>query len=211
MHSELPASVSDRPHVFASEEALKDPRTVLHWSDLLCPFCYVAQSRNEILRRRGFLVIELPFEVHPDIPPTGLAVGPRHGPMYAGLEREAAEAGLTLHWPARLPNTRVALAATEWVRREYPDAFPQVHRQLFEAHFVRGEDLGDVTLIRRYMSQLGIDLDRLQRAMEDGSAMQAVQESEALAWRVGARSTPAWFVNGRLISGLLPRADFEKC
>lgn len=26
-----------------------DPRTVLHWFDLLCPFCYAGQQRNQIL------------------------------------------------------------------------------------------------------------------------------------------------------------------
>src|SRR4051794_5771773 len=93
----------------AAEERLDDPRIVLHWYDLLCPFCYVAQGRNEILRRRGFVVTELPFEAHPEIPATGTEAGPRQGAMYAKLEREARDDGLILHWPARLPNTRRAL------------------------------------------------------------------------------------------------------
>src|SRR4051812_47712636 len=88
------------------EEWLNDPGTVLHWYDFLCPFCYVAQSRNEMLRHRGFLVVELPFEVHPEIPRGGAEAGPRNGLVYKNLEREARQAGLVLHWPARLPNTR---------------------------------------------------------------------------------------------------------
>ena len=79
------------------EGRLNDPRAVLHWYDFLCPFCYVAQSRNEILHGRGYVVVELPFEAHPNIPPSGANAGPRHGPMYANLEREARDAGLTLH------------------------------------------------------------------------------------------------------------------
>ena len=90
-----------------------DPRMVLHWYDFLCPFCYVGQHRTAILVRHGLKVIELPFQIHPDIPPEGMPVGPRNGPMYADLEREAKEAGLSLKWAPRLPNTRRALGAAE--------------------------------------------------------------------------------------------------
>jgi predicted DsbA family dithiol-disulfide isomerase len=58
-----------------------DPRTVLHWYDFLCPFCYVGQPRTAILIRHRLDVIELPFQAHPDIPPGGIAAGPRNGPM----------------------------------------------------------------------------------------------------------------------------------
>src|SRR3954468_4775293 len=101
---------------------------VLHWYDFICPFCYVAQQRNAILVRRGLDVVELPFQAHPDIPAEGIAAGPRDGPMYAMLAREAAEAGLPLNWPPRLPDTRRALAVAEWARRFQPGAFPQLHR-----------------------------------------------------------------------------------
>ena len=97
-------------------------RTVLHWYDFICPFCYVDQQRNTILLRRGLDVVELPFQAHPEIPAGGIAVGPRDGPMYAMLEREAKAAGLPLRWPRRLPNTRSALAAAEWTRRFQPRA-----------------------------------------------------------------------------------------
>src|SRR6516225_853607 len=93
------------------------PGAVLHWYDFLCPFCYVGQHRNAILVLHGLEVLAMAFQAHPDIPSGGIPAGPRNGPMYAMLEREAREAGLPLHWPRHLPNTRQALAAAEWVRR----------------------------------------------------------------------------------------------
>src|SRR4051794_8196317 len=54
-----------------------DTRTVLHWYDFICPFCYVSQNRNSILARHGFDVVELPFQSHPEIPPGGILAGPR--------------------------------------------------------------------------------------------------------------------------------------
>jgi hypothetical protein len=81
-------------------------RQVMHWYDFLCPFCYVGQQRNTIFEGRGFDVIDLPFQAHPDIPPGGRAVGPRSGPMVARIEDEAWLAGLPINAtaPAQHPH-----------------------------------------------------------------------------------------------------------
>jgi predicted DsbA family dithiol-disulfide isomerase len=184
--------------------------TVLHWYDFLCPFCYVGQHRTAILVRHGLEVIELPFQAHPDIPPTGVSVGPRNGPVYTNLQREAKEAGLSLNWPPRLPDTRWSLAAAEWVRRYQPSAFPQFHKDLFAAHFVLGEDLGNPAVIDRHATDLGIDLEAMDPALADGSAFAAVNAAEAIGRGYGVQGTPAWLISQRLISGLLPAAEFER-
>lgn len=192
-----------RPHV-------DDSRTVLNWYDFVCPFCYVGQHRNALLVRHGLHVIELPFQIHPDIPPGGISAGPRSGPMYAMLEHEAREAGLPLHWPPRLPNTRRALAAAEWVRRHQPLVFPQLHAHLFEAHFALGEDLEDPAVLDRHARESDVDLAALHAGLAGGSAEAAVAEAERLGRTWGVRGTPAWLVAQRLIVGLQPASDFER-
>jgi predicted DsbA family dithiol-disulfide isomerase len=187
-----------------------DIGTVLHWYDFLCPFCYVGQHRTTILVRHGLRVVELPFQAHPDIPSGGIAEGSRNGPMYVALEREAREAGLSLNWPPRLPNTRRALAAAEWVRRHQPHAFPQLYKDLFAAHFVLGEDLGDPDVIDRHARKLGVDLAAFHAALADGSAVGAVTKAEKIGRRFGVQGTPAWLLGQQLITGLRPAAKFER-
>jgi predicted DsbA family dithiol-disulfide isomerase len=187
-----------------------DPRTVLHWYDFLCPFCYVGQHRTAILVRHGLDVVELPFQAHPDIPSGGIPAGPRNGPMYAMLEREAAQAGLPLRWPPRLPDTRRALAAAEWARRHQPVAFARFHKDLFAAHFVLGEDLEDPAVIDRHASESGLDLAALHAALAYGSAAAAVTEAEMIGRKHGVQGTPAWLVARRLLTGLRPAAEFER-
>jgi predicted DsbA family dithiol-disulfide isomerase len=184
--------------------------TVLHWYDFLCPFCYVGQHRNAILARHGIDSVELPFQAHPDIPLGGIAVGPRNGPVYEMLEREAQEVGLPLHWPRHLPNTRRALAAAEWVRRHQPSVFPKFQKGLFEAHFVLGEDLEDPAVIDRHARGLGIDLAALHAALADGSAARSVTEAEINGRKRGIQGTPAWLLGQQLIIGLRSAAEFER-
>jgi predicted DsbA family dithiol-disulfide isomerase len=183
---------------------------VLHWYDLLCPFCYVGEQRDAIFERQGLQVVSLPFEAHPDIPQGGRAAGPRGGPMYARIEQEARAAGLPLAWPARLPNTRMALAAAEWARRHAVHVFPAFRKALFAAHFAHGQDLGDLGVIDRHAAEAGVDTAAMHAALDSGAAYGYVDQSEALARRLGVRGTPAWYAGDRLIPGLQPREQFEK-
>jgi predicted DsbA family dithiol-disulfide isomerase len=187
----------------------QDARRVLHWYDFLCPFCYVGQQRNAIFEDHGFDVVDIPFEAHPDIPLGGRRAGERSGPMYAYIEQEAREAGLPLVWPDRLPNTRMALAAAEWVRRHAPLSFPAFEKALFAAHFARRENLGDTDTVAAYAAEAGADVAAMRSALDDGSAYALVDRSEQLGESLGVRGTPAWFVSGRLIPGLYPREHFE--
>ena len=184
--------------------------TVLHWYDFICPFCYVAQHRNTILIEHGFQVAELAFQAHPQIPLGGIPAGSREGPMYTTLELEAKEAGLPLHWPPRLPNSRKALAAAEWVRRNRPHAFSELYKELFEAHFVLGEDLEDIAVIDRHASRSGVDIAALHLVLNDGSAQRLVRETEIIGRKYGVQGTPAWFLDQQVITGLRPAVDFER-
>jgi predicted DsbA family dithiol-disulfide isomerase len=185
------------------------PCTVLHWFDFICPFCYVGQQRNQILSRHGLEIVHLPFQIHPDIPPEGIEAGPRNGPMYRALEREAARAGLPLNWPPRLPNTRTALSAAEWVRRQRPDASEEFNRALFAARFELNEDLGDTEVVMRHAGAAGIDTEVLRAALADGGARAVLTEAESVGARFGVRATPTWLIAGEMVSGLQTESEFE--
>jgi predicted DsbA family dithiol-disulfide isomerase len=185
-------------------------QAVLVWYDFICPFCYVGQQRTRILEDSGLEAAELPFQAHADVPIEGVAMGPRSGPMYDLLEREAAAAGLPLNWPSRLPNSRIALAAAEWVRRNDPAKFAALQQDLFRAHFVNGEDLGDPAVIDQHLIARRLDPGAFWTAVDEGSAEQAVVQAEELGRSLGVRGTPAWLIGGRLVSGLRPQAEFEE-
>jgi len=95
-------------------------------------------------------------------------------------------------------------------RRHQPVAVPQLHRELFRAHFVPGEDLGDSGVIDRFASAAGIDLAALRTALDDGSTEEVASETETQGRSHGLAGAPAWLLDGRLIAGLRPAADIER-
>lgn len=180
-----------------------------HWYDLTCPFCYVSNSRNKILKENGFNIIALPFQAHPEVPAEGMHMGKRTGSMYELLEKEAKEANLPLNWPARLPNSRYALALAEQVRRNKPHLFSDVKDRLYAAHFALNEDLGSKEVVHNILISFGITESEINQWLGDDTAFDNLRNAEYSAQLVGLQGTPAWVLNSKIIPGLQPRAFFE--
>jgi protein-disulfide isomerase len=62
--------------------------------------------------------------------------------------------------------------------------------------------------LRRYAQELGMDLARFDREREDPDLKTKVLEDMAQATQLGVRSTPTFFINGRLVSGAMPVETF---
>lgn len=182
---------------------------VLHWFDFVCPFCYIAQDRNRILREAGLCVIDLPMQIHPEIGPGGAPAPPREGPMYDDLVDEARAAGLELNWSPRIPYSRFALAAAEAVRINEPEYHPAFTAAIFDAYFARGQDIEDWTVITTCAEAVGVEPYTFKYSMTSGIADNELRFAELQAREHHVLATPSWVVpDGQLIAGLRPRAFF---
>jgi predicted DsbA family dithiol-disulfide isomerase len=184
------------------------PGVVLHWFDFICPFCYVAQDRNRILRDAGVAVIDLPMQIHPEIGPGGVPAPPRTGPVYEQLAEAAREAGLDLDWPARIPCSRPALAAAETVRTHQPESHQAFSAAVFRSHFALGRDIADPVVITACADDAGVDPVEFAHETTSGMAEVELRDAERQARAHRVTGTPSWLVADRLIVGLRSRAFF---
>jgi 2-hydroxychromene-2-carboxylate isomerase len=68
------------------------------------------------------------------------------------------------------------------VRDRFPDAFPAVHLGLFAARHDHGLQLNDREVVRRVLTDHGVDADEVFAAVDDGTALKTVQtEHEEVA------------------------------
>jgi predicted DsbA family dithiol-disulfide isomerase len=173
---------------------------IVHWFDFICPFCYIAQDRNRILREAGHELVELPLQIHPEIGPGGAPAPVRVGPTYAHLATEAKAAGLELNWSPRIPYSRDALALAEAVRLTHSPAEHEAFlAAVFTAYFARGENIEDPDVLAGCGRSAGLSL-----LPPPADLTYAVSEAR----RNHVTSTPSWLVAGHLISGLHPPAYF---
>jgi protein-disulfide isomerase len=99
--------------------------------------------------------------------------------------------------PRARPAALAALAAGEQGK------FWQYHDVLF----ANARALEDADL-ERYARELGLDVERWKKDQAEPRLTERVRQDEALAMKVGATGTPAFFINGRFINGAQPLEVF---
>ena len=64
--------------------------------------------------------------------------------------------------------------------------------------------------LKQYAQELGLDMKRFEDALTTSKFRTLVEADTAEAMALGATGTPAFFVNGRFLSGARPFTDFAK-
>jgi predicted DsbA family dithiol-disulfide isomerase len=183
------------------------------WSDYICPWCYLGRDRTALLRALDVEVTQLPYELHPELPPEGRAVKPqgRLAAVYAAISRECNEIGMPFRPPSHVPNSRRALEAAEVVRTGWPGSFPALDDALFSAHFVAGLDIGDPDVLLKLIDQSGAPSAQVNATLDAGDGRAAVTASIDSARELGIAATPAWlFGDSFVVPGVQPRELFER-
>ncbi|MBS0386558.1 MAG: DsbA family protein [Proteobacteria bacterium] len=100
------------------------------------------------------------------------------------------EMPLSIHGEPALESARASIAAMPQGR------YWQFHQAMMSFR-------GELTSARidQLARQSGIDVARMRRAMSDPAIMQLINENEGLATDLGATGTPAFLINGQLVSG----------
>ncbi len=183
------------------------------WSDYICPWCYLGRDRTDLLVSLGAEVTPLPFELHPELPPEGRRVRSdgRLASVHELIGRECDAAGMPFRPPTHVPNSRRALETAEVVRRDWPANFAALDAALFDAHFVTGDDIGDVDMLDVLVERAGAPAAEVSSAVTRGDGRGAVTASIQEAREHGIAATPAWlFGDSFVVPGVQPREFFER-
>lgn len=82
--------------------------------------------------------------------------------------------------------------------------FWEMHAKLFEAKDLSISNLKDIA------KELGFDTGKFNYCLESGQFKDAVDRDMADGAAVGVEGTPAFFINGRMLSGAQPFSEFKK-
>ena len=97
-----------------------------------------------------------------------------------------------------------AAVAMEAYEQGGNDKFWEIHDVLF----ANQKALGRAEL-EGYAQQVGLDVEKVKKALDEGTHKDAVSADQTLAGQVGARGTPYFFINGRQLRGAQPFAAFK--
>lgn len=104
-----------------------------------------------------------------------------------------------------------ALEAATWARQRYPTRFSAFDLALFEAFFVRTEDISNPEVLARIAASVGLDPAALRAALESGTCRQTVLREHLEAADQGIHGIPTILIpRQRPIVGAVPYADLKQ-
>ena len=189
------------------------------FSDTICPWCFIGKRRLERAlaeRPQADLTVRWrAFQLNPDMPEAGmerqryleLKFGGAAGAetVYARVRAAGDSEGIAFAFDriARTPNT---VASHRLIRfaagREREDAVVQA---LFDAYFLRGEDIGDAEVLSAAAAAGGLDPDEARAFLEGDAEAEAVRSEDATARQAGINGVPCFIFNGKYaLSGAQP-------
>jgi predicted DsbA family dithiol-disulfide isomerase len=142
----------------------------------------------------------LPFDLHPEYPPTGQPRDPRYDRIKPRFEEE----GLVFNpHPGVVPRTLDALRLAELAREL--GRHQEIHDRLMDAYWEEGANLTDHAELRRLAADL--PAEEVERVLTTDAYRDRVHASTAEAQSIGINGIPAWVIDGKL---LVPGAQPEE-
>ena len=103
------------------------------------------------------------------------------------------------------PEAQKAAESAHCARDQGGDAkYYEMHDLLFSEGVV-----GGVTTFKGYASQIGLDVNKFSTCLSSDKFADEVQADLEYGAQIGVQGTPAFFMNGRMISGACPAKTFE--
>jgi len=102
------------------------------------------------------------------------------------------------------PYAQKAAEAAECAGKEGDDKYYEMHDLLFE----KGVD-GGVDEYKEYAKEIGLSND-FDECLDSGEMAEEVKKDMDEGASVGVRGTPAFFINGKLVTGAQPYSVFEQ-
>lgn len=163
--------------------------TVVEFSDFECPFCAAAAGTHEALIAQ-FKSRDPSWEA---------AV-----PKLKGLAAQGKIKFVYRDFPLGGHSfAQKAAEATECAAEQ--GKFWEMHDAIFE-----NQEAIDVTSLKQYAGGLGLNQVQFDECLDSGKMAEEVRKDLSDGQRFGVNGTPAFFVNGTVISGAQPFSVFEQ-
>ena len=82
--------------------------------------------------------------------------------------------------------------------------FWEMHKKLFE-----NQSALDRPALEKYASELGLNMGKFKAALDANKGKEDIEADAAGGGKIGARGTPAFFINGKFLSGAQPFEAFK--
>jgi predicted DsbA family dithiol-disulfide isomerase len=150
------------------------------------------------------------FELRPEPVPTLDPKGDYLHRVWGSSVYPLAESlGVDIKLPPVQPRSRRAHEAAHWARRH--GKFDAYNDALFRAFFQRGEDIGNIEVLTRLASDMGLEGKELRQALDNDLHVENVLADEREARKLRLSGVPAYVANRRIaLTGVQPLKSLQE-
>jgi predicted DsbA family dithiol-disulfide isomerase len=191
------------------------------WSDIVCPWCYIGETRFDraLARFDGEVTIRRhPFQLDPEAPIPGIPARERYAKKFGDeapaieerVTSEAAAEGLHFDFGRALTaNTFDAHRTLAFARANGDDH--ELEKSLFSAYFTEGLDVSDRDVLVRRGADTGLDDEALAMYLESDDGVDLVRQELVAAFDHGITAVPSFVFNGEfLVPGAVDTDTFVR-
>ena len=194
------------------------------FSDTVCPWCYIGKKRlDNSIKKHNHLEFKQtwrPFQLNPSMPPDGMdrqeyliskfGSADAAKTIYDNIYEEGLKEGIDFNFdnievtPNSFNSHRLLALAYEKGIQE------KVLNELFEAYFLRGEDIGNPDILLSIAVNNLIDENELKNYLSNKDNIEPLANEELQARKMGISSLPTFIVNKQIvINGAQTSENFE--
>lgn len=180
---------------------------LLVFSDYICPWCYLGNSRiGPLIERFELRLRRVHFPLHPNIPAEGRALRELFGDMdmtaaHARLGAALAAEGLPFSPGDRTFRTREAQELASWADAQ---GGPPLHAAVFRAVFVEGRNIGQDDVLLDIAEAAGHPRAAAAEALTARLGAGQVDADHHFARSLGVRSVPTFVIGRTGVAGAQP-------
>ena len=189
------------------------------YSDTICPWCYIGKQRLErALTERpqeGLTLRWRAFQLNPDMPAGGMerkrylelkfGGAANAKTIYDRIREAGREEQIPFAFEAirHTPNTVNSHRLIRYATQQ--DRAGAVVDALFQAYFLRGENIGDLDLLCEAAANSGLDPMDARVFLESEAGADAVRAEDSHARYIGIQGVPTFILDGKyVLSGAHP-------
>jgi len=147
------------------------------------------------------------FPLHPDTPPSGLALdelfrGRDMSGMHKQMQARMEAAGLEYSDRSMTYNSRLAQELAKWA--ETQDGGDAIHKALFRAYFVANRNIAEIDVLLEIAGSVGLDIVQAGKALEQRTFQAQVDRDWQYSYATGITGVPAFLAQNQVVVGCQP-------
>ena len=196
----------------------KQPLRIDIVSDVVCPWCIIGYRQLAEALKQTNAKYEIhwhPFELNRNMPSEGQNLREHIMEKYGSSKEESdasrirmteagSDVGFEFHFndDTRMHNTFNLHQLLYWAGQQGQKPMHDLKQALFSAHFTKGRNISDNTVLADIAAEVGLDRDEALAILEEQRFAKEVRAEERHWQQQGIQSVPAMIFNERhLVSG----------